>query len=321
MKKNLYFFFVLFISSCSIITGENGYFPDKSSDFLKDKKTDDLRIPEGIDSPNYEDYYPIEDNFELPDGADIPKPRQIFSTSGDATVQLRRLGDLMWIYVETLPSSAWPISKSFWDSSGLAIESINPTKGEIKIIYDDDFYLVYRVEHGIKEASSEIFLNKVNKDSQEIIYDPDLIKEILEELLQFFADSSDLFSGTSLAAQNLNDIKKVRIYTKNGLTIIELDLSFDRAWSSVSRAIKAANINIVDVDRKNGKFYLNDNVDRPRFFLFRSGSRNNDDILGDYEYVVSITEENKKTYVSGSSISDNIENLEILISKINEQLN
>ena len=98
-------------------------------------------------------------------------------------------------------------------------------------------------------------------------------------------------------------------------------MSFDRAWSSVSRAIKAANINIVDIDRKNGKFYLNDNADRPRFFLFRSGSSNNDNILGDYEYVVSITEENKKTYVSGSSISDNIENLEILISKINEQLN
>ena len=57
----------------------------------------------------------------LIDNQDVPRPRQIFASSGNSSVQLRRLGELMWIYVETLPSTSWPISKSFWDTSSYEI--------------------------------------------------------------------------------------------------------------------------------------------------------------------------------------------------------
>ena len=30
----------------------------------------------------------------------------------------------MWIYVETLPSTSWPISKSFWDTSSYEVIEI-----------------------------------------------------------------------------------------------------------------------------------------------------------------------------------------------------
>ena len=60
-----------------------------------------------------------------------------------------------------------------------------------------------KIEHGIKEASTEIFLNLVNKGDQEIVSNIDLVQAELENLVNYFAESVDNFSGTSLAAQNL----------------------------------------------------------------------------------------------------------------------
>ena len=105
-----------FLASCSIIGGPNGYFPEKKYDFLEEEIEENIAIPSDLDSPNTENHYPVADPSSLENVLEVPKPRQIFSSSGDSSVQLRRLGELMWIYIETLPSTSWPISKSYWDN-------------------------------------------------------------------------------------------------------------------------------------------------------------------------------------------------------------
>ena len=98
----------------------------------------------------------------------MPKPRQIFASDGSSSVQLRRLGNLMWIYIETLPSTAWPISRSYWDTSIYNVTKADPFQGKILIDYDQNTYFEMRIEHGIKEASTEIFLQQISKDSTSI---------------------------------------------------------------------------------------------------------------------------------------------------------
>ena len=71
----------------------------------------------------------------------------------------------------------------------------------------------------------------------------------MEKMIDYYADSLSNFTGTSLAAQNLNEMKKAKIFTENGMTVISLDLNFDRAWSSVSKALNAAEIVTNDRDR------------------------------------------------------------------------
>ena len=88
---------------------------------------------------------------------DVPKPRQVFSSGGASEVQLRRLGELMWIYVETLPSTAWPISKNYWEASSYKILSADAESGVIKVAFENETTLEMIIEHGIKEASTEIF--------------------------------------------------------------------------------------------------------------------------------------------------------------------
>ena len=315
---------VFFITSCSYISGPEGMFPTTEYDFLTENVESNISLPENLDSINSENHYPVNKPNEIKDDQDVPKPRQIFASSGNSSVQLRRLGELMWIYIETLPSTSWPISKSFWETSSFEILSSDADTGEIVIDYDQSSVLKMKIEHGIKEASTEIFLTQVDKDSNELVSNIELIQSELEKVVNYFAESIDSFSGTSLAAQNLNEKKKAKIFTENGQTVIELDLSFNRAWSSVSKALTAANIVSNDRDRSKGILYVSYEKEKKEGFLsFLGLGNNNSEIVFNEEaqFEINIVEENNKSYVLAISKNGKIDEAEQLLSKINEALN
>ena len=325
--KHLFTFLplIFFVTSCSIIGGPNGYFPEKKYDFLEEEIEADITLPSDLDSPDTENHYPVGDPSNLENVLEVPKPRQIFSSSGDSSVQLRRLGELMWIYIETLPSTSWPISKNYWDTSEYDVIKADPVSGEIDIDFSQSSKLQMRVEHGIKEASTEVFLYKINKISGDIESDPEFVQMEMEKMIDYYADSLSNFTGTSLAAQNLNEMKKAKIFTENGMTVISLDLNFDRAWSSVSKALNAAEIVTNDRDRSKGTFYVSfAERDERRFRLFggRSSSDNsqNNEFGKSSQFEITITQENNKSYVRAISKNGNIEESELLLSKINESL-
>ena len=325
--KHLFTFLplIFFVTSCSIIGGPNGYFPEKKYDFLEEEIEADITLPSDLDSPDTENHYPVGDPSNLENVLEVPKPRQIFSSSGDSSVQLRRLGELMWIYIETLPSTSWPISKNYWDTSEYDVIKADPVSGEIDIDFSQSSKLQMRVEHGIKEASTEVFLYKINKISGDIESDPEFVQMEMEKMIDYYADSLSNFTGTSLAAQNLNEMKKAKIFTEDGMTVISLDLNFDRAWSSVSKALNAAEIVTNDRDRSNGTFYVSfAEKDERRFRLFGGRSSNdntqNNEFGQSSQFEITITQENNKSYVRAISKNGNIEESELLLSKINESL-
>ena len=326
MNKNLiYIFSILLLTSCSYLTGPDGYFPTTEHDFLDEIVEIDIAIPEELSSPSKENHYPVIAIESELKNQDVPKPRQIFSSSGNSSVQLRRLGELMWIYIETLPSTSWPISKSYWETSNYDVIASNPDIGEIKVDFNETTYFVMKIEHGIKEASTEIFLNLVDKENQEIISNIDLVQSELENLVNYFAESVDSFSGTSLAAQNLNELKKANIFTEDGQTVIELSLNFDRAWSSVTRAIQSAEIVTNDKNRNDGIFYVSYSSEDEGCFLSFLGLGNNSDrdsnaFNEEAQFEVTIVEKNNKTYVRARSKNGKIDEAEELLSKINESL-
>ena len=317
---------IIFLSSCSYINGPEGLFPPTQYDFLSETVEKDITLPENLYLITDENHYPVLEIKEIINDQNVPKPRQIFSSSGNSSVQLRRLGELMWIYIETLPSTSWPISKNYWDTSSYEVLSTNPNTGEIVINFDENSTLNMKIEHGIKEASTEIFLNQIDKDSNEIQSNIPLIQSELENIVNYFADSVESFTGTSLAAQNLNEMKKAKIFAENGQTVIELNLNFDRAWSSVSKAMTASNIVSNDLDRSKGTFYVSyENEEEGGMFSFLGfgNSRNKENrntFNEDSQFIVTIIEENNKTYVRAVSKNGNIEDAEELLSKINESL-
>ena len=325
IKKLLTINLVLILSSCSYISGPEGFFPTTKYDFLSESVEKEIILPENLNLESVENHYPVVALQERIPEQDVPRPRQIFASSGDSSVQLRRLGQLLWIYIETLPSTSWPISKSYWDTSSYEVLNSNPDTGVIEIDFDESSILQMKIEHGIKEASTEIFLNKINKSNSEMVADSEFIQAELEKIVNYFAESINTFTGTSLAAQNLNEMKKAKIFTENGQTVIELDLNFDRAWSSVTKAMTAANIVANDKDRSNGIFYVSYSKEEDEGFFsflgFGQEKRGSENLFNkEAQFEVKISEKNNKTYVRAKSNNDKIDDSEELLSKINESL-
>ena len=328
LKHSSFLFLLVVISSCSYISGPDGMFPETKDKFFDEKLSPDLKLPSADVAINKDDHYPpISDGIPAAEVQDIPAPRQIFSSGESNEVQLRRLGELMWVYVETLPSTSWPITKNYFEASSMLILDADPDAGIMHIQYSDSLNLKITIEHGIKEASTEIFLSSYNSDEEVLAkQDPEFIQKELEKIVQFFASSASSFSGTSLAAQNLNDRKKAKIFNVNDQTIIELNLGFDRAWSAVSRALEAGNITSNDIDRDNGIFLVSYSVESESkswfsFLNFNDEEINDSLLLGESaEFRILLESKNDKTNIIVESLEGSKEEADALLSKINELL-
>ncbi len=316
---------VFLLSSCASLTGPEGAFPDTKYDFLDEELSEDIVTTDDLELRGEEDHYPIDVAAQDTIFQEVPKPRQIFSAGGASEVQLRRLGELLWIYVETLPSTTWPITRSYWETSEFQLLDANPETGEMLIDFDEEINFKITIEHGIKESSSEIFLSGVQKDEgASVELDQDEIQPYLEDIVSYIADSVGTFSGTSLAAQSLNDRKKSRIFSENERTVIELDLNFERAWSTVSRAINASQIISNDRNRDEGIFYVSlsaqEESDESRFNPFSFLRRNPSEQIADPEYIILVSRSGSKTLIRAEAMTGNIQDAEDLLSILNESL-
>lgn len=322
------FLLIICVTSCSYISGPEGMFPETKYKFFEEEVNSDLTLDdEDLQIITDDHYPPITEGIAAAEEQDIPAPRQIFSSGESNEVQLRRLGELMWVYIETMPSTAWPIAKNYIEASSMSIITANPDTGIFIFEHSENLNLQLVIEHGIKEASTEIFLrSNKNLDGVGEDLDSTFIQTELEKIVQYFASSVSSFAGTSLAAQNLNDRKKAKIFNLNNQTMIELDLGFDRAWSAVSRALTAGNITSNDIDRDNGIFLVSYSAESEKSswfsFLNFTDNENNDSLLLNEaaEFKIILTTKEGKTNILVKSLTGANEEAEQLISKINELL-
>ena len=319
---------IICVTSCSYISGPEGMFPETKYKFFEEEINLDITLEnEDLQIITDDHYPPITEGIAAAEEQDIPAPRQIFSSGESNEVQLRRLGELMWVYIETMPSTAWPIAKNYIEASSMSIVTANPDTGIFIIEHSENLNLQLVIEHGIKEASTEIFLrSNKNLDGVGEDLDSTFIQTELEKIVQYFASSVSSFAGTSLAAQNLNDRKKAKIFNLNNQTMIELDLGFDRAWSAVSRALTAGNITSNDIDRDNGIFLVSYSAESEKSswfsFLNFTDNENNDSLLLNEaaEFKIILTTKEGKTNILVKSLTGANDEAEQLISKINELL-
>ena len=207
------------------------------------------------------------------------------------------------------------------------ILSSNPLSGELILEYSNNADMKVLIEHGIKEASTEIFISFLTQDGNflETNSELEITQGILKDLVNYMADSVDSFSGTSLAAQALNDKKKTRIFNLDDRTIIELDLGFDRAWSAVSRALDEGKIQVNDRDREEGFFLVsfeekNEDDGWFSFLNFQDDTSPGLALGSDADFKIIVSTEDSSTKIRAEVINSSAGDAESLLSKINELL-
>ena len=222
--KKLFIYCVMLttLSACGIFSNSQQY------DYLKEEQTEDLIIPVGSES-KIMDYYPVPDEIEGIQASqyEVPLPRQVFSSGTTNQIRLHKLGELRWIYIESLPSSVWPVMKDFMTLSEQGLSFHDPNTG---IMESNSFVsstgvnskLVLKVEHGIRQSSSEVFLSHLTQNSQgewqRAIVENNIEAEVLRKALDYLSSAPNT-GGTSLIALNLNLGQKAVLKNENGIDL------------------------------------------------------------------------------------------------------
>ena len=311
-----------------ILTSCSYFLTDHKNDYLKEKQTKSIVLPDDQASRPIVDYFPIntENNEQVGTDYEIPIPQQVFSSGTSNEVRMHKLGELRWVYVETLPSSAWPVMKDFWTASDYGLSLSNPNTGIIESNRVEsngkETKLIMKIEHGIRQASSEVFVSHVIQQNEEwvrVTGENNLEAKVLRQVLDYFA-SSPSSGGTSLVALNLNyGQKAVLKQSDNKDNFIELNLEYARSWAAVDRALKEALITVKDLDRDQGIFFVEfSKQGEEKGFIRRLFS--SESFVGNYQVIVKEINENT-CMVTIVSDGDDAKVFERdLLSEINQSL-
>ena len=255
-------FFVLLLILASCVSD-----PAKQSRNAYLLEEEDSTLSEVIDDITVLlDLYPINGEIDKEKlSYELQRPRQFFSSGSNNEIRLHKLGQIRWLYVESLPSSVWPILNQYIENENdLSIGISDPDEGviETEIFNRKDKEVKYRfkVEHGIRQASTELFFTELVKQENDwAILDNDNSEadDFLRKLLDYFS-SATVSQGTSLVALNLNQGRKSEVInTDDGKSYIKLSIGFARTWAALNRALKEAAISIKDLNREEGYVLIN----------------------------------------------------------------
>ena len=269
------------------------------------------------------DLYPINGEIDKEKlSYELQRPRQFFSSGSNNEIRLHTLGQIRWLYVESLPSSVWPILNQYIENENdLSIRISDPDEGviETEIFNRKDKEVKYRfkVEHGIRQASTELFFTELVKQENDwAILDNDNSEadEFLRKLLDYFS-SATVSQGTSLVALNLNQGRKSEVInTNDGKSYIKLSIGFARTWAALNRALKEAAINVKDLNREEGYVLINYGLPEEEGILARLRKSE----PKEYKIIVrSSSEDLTQIMLDSEEWNDELESL---LSEINQSL-
>ncbi|MAV85767.1 MAG: hypothetical protein CMQ86_03415 [Gammaproteobacteria bacterium] len=269
------------------------------------------------------DLYPINGEIDKEKlSYELQRPRQFFSSGSNNEIRLHKLGQIRWLYVESLPSSVWPILNQYIENENdLSIGISDPDEGviETEIFNRKDKEVKYRfkVEHGIRQASTELFFTELVKQENDwAILDNDNSEadDFLRKLLDYFS-SATVSQGTSLVALNLNQGRKSEVInTDDGKSYIKLSIGFARTWAALNRALKEAAISIKDLNREEGYVLINYGLPEEEGILARLRKSE----PKEYKIIVrSSSEDLTQIMLDSEEWNDELESL---LSEINQSL-
>jgi len=308
---------IFVLQNCTIPESRKPYCPENGCLLEKRENPNERYSDEGKELEDNDQLQSLEvlDEFPYPPKSpsfikegEVPRPKKIFSSQGSENVEVRRLGEIYWIYIEALPSKSWPLIKDFLLDNEYELLNDDPTLGKITAEKTSQFFLT--LEHGIKNNSSEVYLLDSNNNSMELEY--------FEKLAAYMSENLPGYEGNSIAAQGLNLNKKARIvYVKKEIGI-EFRLPFDRTWSAISKAVEKADLKIADRNRDLKYIQIKLDNEEEGFFRNLFNAQNQDEVEADYELIFSQSEGN--TILEFKKLSDTEISVDELVDIINESL-
>ena len=292
MRKVTLIFLLLFLKSC----GSLGWLGKSDEQKKLEEGTSKLtKIPRELDPPLFNDPMAIPEiqDFRGLSGSEIELglPDPLATNFGVEQILIRRLGENRWVFVDLPVATVWPRVRLFFEekkfplisvevsegrietdwivgSSGDAesvFESLsNPNRGETQgYLHEYSFNVL--VETGVRSGSTELFVEERNRlridESPSAPWDgfsdePALESKMLSALAYYIGERIAEGPSISLAAATRQASKVETISGESG-TVLKYRLDFDRTWATIGRALEDAEVEVVDLDRSAGVYYVN----------------------------------------------------------------
>jgi outer membrane protein assembly factor BamC len=257
-----------------------------------------MAIPDDLDSYTLDELYVIPAQLSISalpfDGVPLPKPIETNRREG---VIIQNLNDTSWVVLDATPGQVWPLVRDYWTQLEVILEYEDPGAGIMETSWlEVDSNLETRhkyritIEPGLHSGYSEIYVIHVESPRSELAplvttwpetsVSEDRERQILDSLSQYLADRNDVYqaSSASLLAGSIEAERKANIVEDGqGQQVLELRLSYRRAWVLVRSALDEAGVTILENDRDmaflNVRFSGISEEDEPGFIgrLFNRG--------------------------------------------------
>lgn len=268
------------LSGCGWLVGDNGFIKDRREEYRQAEVVEPLQLPEGADNSSIRELYHIPGAgqtlvFES-DEFKVPRP-DLQSTSAPKELKAYKSDNEYWIVLDGAPDQVWGRVRRFWEVNGIALESEVPFRGLMETswlkrnnegyISRDKFQVI--VEYGLQKGVSEVHIKHLGYDyetpeipAQELDWNQaetgdKLALAMTQELSSFLIQTETDAAPASLLAQKfIGQPKSSLSVNSSGEWIIDMNLSYGRAWNAMGKAIDAAGFELKDKNRDSGLYYL-----------------------------------------------------------------
>ena len=221
-------------------------------------------------------------------------PPDALSTRFDIEqIIIRKLGTQQWVFIDMPPARVWPDLLSYWEARNLPLAVQEADKGVLESQWlraagEDADALVasagqldararaeadghkfrVRLEPGIRTGSTELYVDHKQlptgapfrldeldwaAGSDDLEVEAAMLKALAFHLGEATAQGD---RAVSMMAAGLKDQGKAVLEPGPDGLELRYRLDFDRAWATVGAALENANVQVEDLDRSQGNYYV-----------------------------------------------------------------
>ena len=278
----------LWLAGCST-GGELLLFKNRESAYQLAGTAPELKLPKDLDGSRLQPLMVVPPLSRTAVVASVldpinPKPQSLNNTSEEQYIKIQKLGDRHWLVIGESPAIVWPRVKQFLVDNRMTLVSDEPGSGLLETDWvpldglgEDDLRrslrkaaqgdlsrpakLFVRVEPGLRDGTSEVHLRQINDVLIRTRWPEKSALPAAEETLlttvgEYLAADA-VGPAISLRAQRIaGESKSILEKDDSGKPRLVLRLDYDRAWATVGQAMAKAELNVTDLNRSTGMFYV-----------------------------------------------------------------
>ncbi|CAM3567994.1 outer membrane protein assembly factor BamC [Parendozoicomonas haliclonae] len=286
----------LTLNGCGTLFGQQGYFRDKSGDYVDEKVAPDLVIPGNLKAVKPVDYMSIPEvtaSADVSRDDEVPRAdRRIVHDDGSA-YQIVTDGNKRVMLAQRGPAEVWTHILRFWEANNISVVAKDPSSGVMETDWvqigdasqpglmrrmvgrvidlenSENSIEKFRlsVRQGILPETSEVILEHARRPVGADVTTPvdwnsentasgSLQNGLMNEMLVYLVQNRDEQS-VSLQARNLDVGDQTSLVRDgNGNPVLKIDQGFARSWQAVEVALNKAGVRVLDRNRSAGLIFI-----------------------------------------------------------------